>query len=181
MRVRHPVTAVQANVGLALILHHNGVVVFGDDRGLRQPRVSACQSTLASLKTLPSTGRDTSSDSAVAARRFDLQRAALMRRLHPNQFDADRRMGDVRAGNIAQAGHLHLVAHQRCAVLRHDHHHHFAAGFLQLVEEGVQLIEQLLRTWLIVGALVGADEAVAVVQRDDVEEGGGAAVTAFCC
>ncbi len=102
-----------------------------------------------------------------------------MRRLHAHQFDADRRMGDVRAGDVAQAGHLHLVAHQRRPVFRHDHHHYFAAGFLQLIEEGVQLIEQLLRARLVVGALVGADEAVAVVQRNDVEEGGGAAVAGF--
>ncbi len=84
------------------------------------------------------------------------------------------------AGNIAQAGHLHLVAHQRRTVFRHDHHHHFAAGFLQLVKEGVQLIKQLLRA-VDSRHFAGADEAVAVVQRNDVEEGGGAAVTGFCC
>ncbi|MNE20343.1 hypothetical protein D3C80_1134580 [compost metagenome] len=99
-----------------------------------------------------------------------------MRRFHAHQFDAHRRMGNVRAGDIPQAGHLHFVPHQRCTVFRHNHHHHLASGFLQLVKEGIQLVEQFLRPRLIVGALVRTDKTVAVMQRNDVEEGGAAGI-----
>ncbi|MNV30575.1 hypothetical protein D3C71_1218490 [compost metagenome] len=102
-----------------------------------------------------------------------------MRRFHAHQFDAHRRMGNVRAWDIAQAGHLHFVSHQCRAVFRHDHHHHLAARLLQLIQEGVQLVEQFLRPGLIVRALVRTDETVTVMQWNDIEEGGAAGITGF--
>ena len=64
-------------------------------------------------------------------------------------------------------------------MLRHNHHHHLAPGLLQLIKEGIQLVEQLLRPWLIVCTLVRTDKTVTVVQRNDIEEGGAAGITAL--
>ncbi len=88
-------------------------------------------------------------------------------------------MGNAWAGNIAQAGHLHIVAHQRSAMLRHHHHDDPTARFFQVGQEGVQLIEQHLRARLPGCGAGCARLARAVVQRDQVIEGGGARIAAF--
>ena len=71
------------------------------------------------------------------------------------------------------------IALQRGTMLRHHQNHHPAARFLQLRQEGVDLVKQQLSAWLPRGRFRAAQVARAVVQRDQIVEGGAARIAAL--
>ncbi|MNC53864.1 hypothetical protein D3C75_1033110 [compost metagenome] len=102
-----------------------------------------------------------------------MARAAGSRCPHTDQLHAYRHVGDRRAGNFTHARDLHAIAVQCGTVFGYHHDHGAAPTLLHRVDEAGHVTEHHLRTRLVVGSVgttIGADDAVAVVQRDRVVE-----------